>query len=150
MSLALCVGRMDGELKVHCHDAATWRFPSFSGQLACRGLDFHFWDAVDDLSSTNIDLVFDDQRLYMHNASGMFGSIPLTLSGNACTAVHPPASTLFFFFLPGYFQGFFQGSPHELSSSSTHRITDPGWLTLPLYVSLITLYVYFVETMRFV
>ena len=74
-------GRLDGELKVHCHDAATWKFPSFAGQVACRGLDFHFWDAVDDLSKTNIDLVFDDQRLYMHNAVGMFGSIPLTLSG---------------------------------------------------------------------
>lgn len=74
-------GRLDGELKVHCHDAATWKFPSFAGQVACRGLDFHFWDAVDDLSKTNIDLVFDDQRLYMHNAIGMFGSVPLTLSG---------------------------------------------------------------------
>ena len=74
-------GRMNGELKVHCHNAATWKFPSFSGQVACRGLDFHFWDAVDDLTKTDIDMVFDDQRLYMHNASGMFGSVPLTLSG---------------------------------------------------------------------
>ena len=72
---------MNGELKLHCHDAATWRFPSFSGKVTCRGIDFHFWDAVDDLSKTDIDLVFDDQRLYMHNASGIFGSIPLTLSG---------------------------------------------------------------------
>ena len=74
---------MDGQLKVHCHDAATWKFPSFAGQVACRGLDFHFWDAVDDLSKTDIDLVFDDQRLYMHNATGMFGSVPLTLSGES-------------------------------------------------------------------
>ncbi|KAL0030394.1 hypothetical protein WJX79_000988 [Trebouxia sp. C0005] len=78
----ITAGRLDGELKVHCHDAATWKFPSFAGQVACRGLDFHFWDAVDDLSKTNIDLVFDDQRLYMHNAIGMFGSVPLTLSGD--------------------------------------------------------------------
>lgn len=81
-----CVGRVNGELKLHCHDAATWRFPSFSGNVACRGLDFHFWDAVDDLSCTDMDLVFDRQRLYMHNASGMFGSVPLTLSGeSSCT-----------------------------------------------------------------
>ena len=79
----VCVyaGRLDGELKMHCHNAATWKFPAFSGQVACRGLDFHFWDAVDDLSKTDIDFVFDDQRLYMHNASGYFGSVPLTLSG---------------------------------------------------------------------
>ena len=78
---ACCVGRLNGELKLHCHDATTWRFPSFSGKVACRGLDFHFWDAVDDLSRTDIDMVFDKQRLYMHNASGMFGSVPVTLSG---------------------------------------------------------------------
>ena len=78
---------MNGELKLHCHDAATWRFPSFAGKVACRGVDFHFWDAVDDLSKTDIDLVFDDQRLYMHNASGMFGSVPLTLSGECGCAV---------------------------------------------------------------
>lgn len=55
--------------------------------MACRGMDFHFWDAVDDLSKTDIDLVFDDQRLYMHNASGLFGSVPLTLSGECGWAV---------------------------------------------------------------
>jgi len=88
----MATGRMNGEMKVHCHNAATWKFPSFSGQVACRGIDFHFWDAVDDLSSTDIDLVFDDQRLYMHNASGMFGSVPLTLSGkhsDHTTSMHP-------------------------------------------------------------
>ena len=26
-------------------------------------------------------LVFEEQRMYMHNASGMFGSVPLTLTG---------------------------------------------------------------------
>lgn len=82
-----CAGRLNGELKLHCHDAATWRFPSFSGKVACRGLDFHFWDAVDDLSRTHIDLVFDHQRLYMHNASGLFGSVPLTLSGDSASPV---------------------------------------------------------------
>ena len=77
-----CAGRLNGELNLRCHDAASWRFPSFSGKVACRALNFHFWDAVDDLSRTDIDLVFDDQRLYMHNASGLFGSVPLTLSGD--------------------------------------------------------------------
>lgn len=74
-------GRLNGEFGVRCHDAASWKFPSFSGQMACNGIDFHFWDAVDDLSNVDMTLVFDDQRMYMHNASGMFGSIPLTLSG---------------------------------------------------------------------
>ena len=68
-------------MRVRCHDAATWRFPTFAGQLACSEVDFHFWDAVDDLSRVNMTLVFDEQRMYMHNASGMFGSIPLTLTG---------------------------------------------------------------------
>ncbi|KAL3160063.1 hypothetical protein ABBQ38_009778 [Trebouxia sp. C0009 RCD-2024] len=82
LPMDITAGRLNGELNLHCHDAATWRFPSFSGKVACRGLDFHFWDAVDDLSHTDIDLVFDEQRLYMHKASGLFGSVPLTLSGD--------------------------------------------------------------------
>lgn len=80
-------GRIDGDFRVHCHDAASWNFPSFAGQVACKGMDFHFWDAVDDLSRVDMTLVFEDQRMYMHNASGMFGSVPLTLSGKQGAAV---------------------------------------------------------------
>ena len=43
---------------------------------------FHFWDAVDDFMGVEVDLVFDRDRLYLHNAMGNFGAVPLALSGN--------------------------------------------------------------------
>jgi hypothetical protein len=49
--------------------------------MRCRGADFHFWDATDDILGADLDLLFEGDRLYLHNASGSFGSVPLTLTG---------------------------------------------------------------------
>lgn len=50
----------------------------------CRDGSFHFWDAVDDFSDANMDLLFEGDRMYVHNASGKFGAVPLTLTGALC------------------------------------------------------------------
>ena len=47
----------------------------------CRGGSFHFWDAVDDFSGAHMDLLFEGDRMYVHNASGKFGAVPLTMTG---------------------------------------------------------------------
>ncbi|KAK9804274.1 hypothetical protein WJX72_004315 [[Myrmecia] bisecta] len=74
-------GRLDGRLELHCHDAATWHFPSFSGRVVCRDGSFHFWDATDDFTSTSLDLVFDGARVHLHRAEGRFGAVPLSITG---------------------------------------------------------------------
>ena len=47
----------------------------------CRGADFHFWDAADDIRDADLDLVIEKDRLYLHNATGRFGSVPMTVTG---------------------------------------------------------------------
>ncbi len=42
---------------------------------------FHFWDAVDDFSDVRMDLLFEGDRLYLHDASGKFGAVPLSMTG---------------------------------------------------------------------
>lgn len=65
----------------------------------CRDGSFHFWDAVDDFSDANMDLLFEGDRMYLHNASGRFGAVPLTMTGahllSAVTAVHGNLITSF-------------------------------------------------------
>ena len=75
-------GRVSGELRLRSHNEETWRFPSLRGRVKCRGLDFHFWDSPDSLSGANMDLLFEGDRLYLHNASGHFGAVPITLAGD--------------------------------------------------------------------
>lgn len=40
-------------------------------------MDLHFWDAPDDILGANMDLVFEGDRVYLHNARGHFGGVPL-------------------------------------------------------------------------
>jgi hypothetical protein len=54
--------RLDGELRLRCHTKETWAFPEFGGQIRCRGLNFHFWDAPDVFADTDVDLVFEVTR----------------------------------------------------------------------------------------
>ena len=50
--------------------------------LCCnRGAEFHFFDATDDIIGADLDLLLERDRLYLHNASGYFGSVPMTLTG---------------------------------------------------------------------
>ena len=54
------------------------------GLLPCRGADFHFFDATDDICDADLDLLFERNRLYLHKTTGRFGAVPMTLSGR-CT-----------------------------------------------------------------
>eukprot|EP00873_Tetraselmis_striata_P029672 jgi/Tetstr1/449936/TSEL_036990.t1 len=75
-------GHVSGELRLRAHNKATWQFPSLRGRLHCKNLEFHFWDSPDSLSGASMDLLFEGDRMYLHNASGYFGGVPLTLTGD--------------------------------------------------------------------
>ena len=45
------------------------------------GVDLHFWDAPDDILGADMDLLFEKDRVYLHNATGHFGALPLSVSG---------------------------------------------------------------------
>ena len=68
---------------MHAYDAATWRLPLFGGRVRCSNLAFHFWDATDDFSETQMDLLFEGHRLYLHGANGKFGAVPLSITGKS-------------------------------------------------------------------
>jgi len=75
-------GRLDGEVRLTCNSQATWTFPDFGGQLKGKNLWFHFFDSTDDFADTDVDLVFEGQRMYMHGGEGYFGHVPLTVTGD--------------------------------------------------------------------
>ncbi|KAK9840821.1 hypothetical protein WJX81_007219 [Elliptochloris bilobata] len=75
-------GRLNGELRVRSHNAATWHFPSVSGHVRVADGAFHFWDAPDDFSRAKLSLVFEGDRLYLHHAQGNFGAVPVTVTGD--------------------------------------------------------------------
>jgi hypothetical protein len=99
-----CQGHVSGELRLRAHDRASWHFPSLRGRLHCEGLEFHFWDSPDSLSGASMDLLFEGDRLYLHNASGYFGGVPLTLTGdldlNPEVRLHPAPACENIFELP--------------------------------------------------
>ena len=66
---------------MHAYDETTWKLPLFTGRVKCRDLAFHFWEATDDFSKTDIDLLFEGHRLYLHGAEGYFGAVPMNLTG---------------------------------------------------------------------
>lgn len=75
-------GRVNGSLTIRSATPSGWQYPEFSGRLAVRGSEFHFWDATDDVLDADLDLVFEGRRLYLHNAVGKFGAVPLTVTGD--------------------------------------------------------------------
>lgn len=44
-------------------------------------MDLHFWDSPDDITGAAMDLLFERDRVYLHKATGSFGAIPLSVSG---------------------------------------------------------------------
>lgn len=66
---------------MHAYDAESWHLPLFGGRVRATNLAFHFWDVTDDFSGAAMDLVFEGHRLYLHNARGCFGAVPLTITG---------------------------------------------------------------------
>ncbi|KAF6250262.1 hypothetical protein COO60DRAFT_1706191, partial [Scenedesmus sp. NREL 46B-D3] len=59
---------------------------SAEGLRACgrlqRRVDLHFWDSPDDIQGASMDLLFERDRVYLHKATGSFGAIPLSVSGD--------------------------------------------------------------------
>lgn len=75
-------GTFNGWIKIKSDDPKSWQFPRLYGRVRCTGMDFHFWDATDDIQDARFDLLFEDDRLYLHNATGYFGAVPLSLTGD--------------------------------------------------------------------
>jgi hypothetical protein len=75
-------GRLDGEVRLKCYDADSWDFPELGGSVRGTGLGFHFHDAPDDFAGVDMDMLFEGRRLYLHGASGYYGAIPLTATGD--------------------------------------------------------------------
>lgn len=82
LPIDVSTGRLDGELRLRCHSKETWAFPEFGGQIRCRGLSFHFWDAPDNFAETDVDLIFEGTRMYLHGGKGYYGAVPLAASGD--------------------------------------------------------------------
>ena len=82
LPIDITTGRVDGELHLRCNTKESWAFPDFGGQIRCRGVSFHFWDGPDDFADTDVDLVFEGTRMYLHGGKGFYGSIPLKASGD--------------------------------------------------------------------
>ncbi|XP_057423582.1 protein TIC236, chloroplastic-like [Lotus japonicus] len=73
-------GRASGEVHLCMSKGET--FPNFHGQLDVTGLDFQLLDAPSCFSKISVSLCFRGQRIFLHNANGWFGSVPLEASGD--------------------------------------------------------------------
>ncbi|KAK7311846.1 hypothetical protein RJT34_10254 [Clitoria ternatea] len=78
-------GRASGEVHLCMSKGET--FPNLHGQLEVTGLNFQLLDAPSCFSNISANLCFRGQRIFLHNASGWFGSIPLEISGDF--GIHP-------------------------------------------------------------
>ncbi|XP_073223817.1 protein TIC236, chloroplastic-like isoform X2 [Cicer arietinum] len=78
-------GRTTGEVHLCMSKGET--FPNFHGQLDVTGLDFQLLDAPSCFSNISTSLCFRGQRIFLHNANGRFGSVPLEASGDF--GIHP-------------------------------------------------------------
>lgn len=75
-------GVANGKIKIRAYDKVTWNFPKMNGEFKCRNFDFHIWDAPDHIYNSNFDILLQENRLYFHNSTGMYGAIPMVLTGN--------------------------------------------------------------------
>ncbi|XP_050388315.1 protein TIC236, chloroplastic isoform X2 [Argentina anserina] len=73
-------GRATGE--VHLCMSSGESFPNLHGQLDVTGLAFQTIDAPSSFSDISASLCFRGQRIFLHNASGWFGDVPLEASGD--------------------------------------------------------------------
>ncbi|GAV87554.1 DUF490 domain-containing protein [Cephalotus follicularis] len=78
-------GRATGE--VHLCMSSGETFPNLHGQLDVTGLAFQIYDAPSGFSDISASLRFRGQRIFIHNASGWFGNVPLEASGDF--GIHP-------------------------------------------------------------
>lgn len=73
-------GRATGE--VHICMSRRDHFPNLHGQLDVRGLEFQVLDTPSHFSALSGSLCFQGQRIFLHNASCIFGEVPLEASGD--------------------------------------------------------------------
>ncbi|KAJ9563032.1 hypothetical protein OSB04_008192 [Centaurea solstitialis] len=73
-------GRASGEVHICMSEGET--FPNLHGQLDVTGLAFQISDAPSSFSDISASLCFRAQRIFLHNASGWFGKVPLEASGD--------------------------------------------------------------------
>ncbi|OUZ99695.1 Protein of unknown function DUF490 [Macleaya cordata] len=73
-------GRASGEVHICMSRGET--FPNLHGQLDIKGLTFEILDAPSCFSEITASLCFRGQRIFLHNASGCFGAVPLEASGD--------------------------------------------------------------------
>ncbi|KAK6119462.1 hypothetical protein DH2020_046790 [Rehmannia glutinosa] len=73
-------GRASGEVHICMSRGET--FPNLHGQLDVTGLAFHIYDAPARFSDMSASLFFRAQRIFLHNARGWFGDVPLEASGD--------------------------------------------------------------------
>lgn len=78
--IAFYEGRASGE--VHICMSRGESFPNLHGQLDVTGLAFQVSDAPSSFSDISASLCFRAQRIFLHNASGWFGKVPLEASGD--------------------------------------------------------------------
>ncbi|KAE8713961.1 hypothetical protein F3Y22_tig00110202pilonHSYRG00064 [Hibiscus syriacus] len=78
-------GRVTGE--VHLCMSRGETFPNLHGQLDATGLAFQVYDSPSCFSDLSASLCFRGQRIFLHNTSGWFGSVPLEASGYF--GIHP-------------------------------------------------------------
>ncbi|PIA65229.1 hypothetical protein AQUCO_00100602v1 [Aquilegia coerulea] len=73
-------GRASGEIHICMSRGET--FPNLHGQLDVKGLSFQIFDAPSSFKELAASLCFRGQRIFLHNASGWFGDVPLEASGD--------------------------------------------------------------------
>ncbi|XP_058225554.1 protein TIC236, chloroplastic isoform X2 [Rhododendron vialii] len=78
--IAWSKGRATGEVHICMSRGET--FPNLHGQLDVTGLAFQIYDAPSLFSDMSASLCFRGQRIFLHNASGCFGNVPLEASGD--------------------------------------------------------------------
>ncbi|CAI0416944.1 unnamed protein product [Linum tenue] len=78
-------GRASGE--VHLCMSRGETFPNLHGQINVTGLAFQIFDSPSSFSDIAASLCFRGQRIFLHNASGWFGNVPLEASGDF--GIHP-------------------------------------------------------------
>ncbi|KAH9616453.1 hypothetical protein KSS87_018431 [Heliosperma pusillum] len=80
-------GRVTMDRLVHICMSSGENFPNLHGQLDVTGVSFQILDAPSSFSDISASLCFRGQRIFLHNANGWFGSVPLEASGDF--GIHP-------------------------------------------------------------
>ena len=81
--LDIAKGTLNGEIRLKFHDTKSWtQYPDFTGRINCEKAAFHIWDAPDDFEDVNMDLIFENDRMHFHNATGRYGAIPVSAVGD--------------------------------------------------------------------